>query len=58
MGRTLAVARLIATKPELTRRYTRLALTQRYKRLMHEGLPLSLSLTGMAVTEILQRGGT
>src|ERR1700728_4054141 len=40
MNRARQLARNIAAKPMLTRRYTRLAMTQRIKRLLHEGLSL------------------
>src|ERR1700739_167595 len=37
LARAKEIARYIADKPPLTRRYTRVAMTQRIKRLMHEG---------------------
>jgi hypothetical protein len=48
---------MIAAKPILTRRYTRVALTQRYKRLMHEGLSLGLGLEALAATDALPTEG-
>lgn len=55
--RTMEVASMIAAKPTLTRRYTRVALTQRYKRLMHEGLSLGLGLEALAAIEGLPAEG-
>ena len=51
LPRAMEIARMIAAKPMLTRRYTRVALTQRYKRLMHEGLSLGLGLEALAATD-------
>ncbi len=48
MPRALELARFIAAKPELTRRYTRVVLTQRLKRLMDEGLGLGLAVEALA----------
>jgi enoyl-CoA hydratase/carnithine racemase len=48
MPRARELAVMIAAKPELTRRYTRLALTHRFKRLLHEGLGYGLSLETLA----------
>ncbi len=56
-ARTMEIARMIAAKPTLTRRYTRVALTQRYKRLMHEGLSLGLGLEALAATDALPSDG-
>ena len=55
--RAMEIARMIAAKPTLTRRYTRVALTQRYKRLMHEGLSLGLGLEALAATDALPSDG-
>jgi enoyl-CoA hydratase/carnithine racemase len=57
MARAMEIARMIAAKPILTRRYTRVALTQRYKRLMHEGLSLGLGLEALAATDALPTEG-
>lgn len=57
MARAMEIARMIAAKPNLTRRYTRVALTQRYKRLMHEGLSLGLGLEALAATDALPSEG-
>jgi enoyl-CoA hydratase/carnithine racemase len=57
MGRTMEIAAMIASKPILTRRYTRVALTQRYKRLMHEGLGLGLAIEALAATDALPTDG-
>jgi hypothetical protein len=43
--------------PVLTRRYTRLALTQRLKRLMQEGLGYGLSLEALAAIDQLPVSG-
>jgi len=56
-ARTMEIAKMIAAKPILTRRYTRVALTQRYKRLMHEGLSLGLGLEALAATDALPTEG-
>jgi enoyl-CoA hydratase/carnithine racemase len=57
LGRAMEIAAMIAAKPTLTRRYTRVALTQRYKRLMHEGLSLGLGLEALAATDALPSEG-
>ena len=57
MARAMEIAAMIAAKPTLTRRYTRVALTQRYKRLMHEGLSLGLGLEALAATDALPTEG-
>jgi enoyl-CoA hydratase/carnithine racemase len=57
MPRAMEIAAMIAAKPILTRRYTRVALTQRYKRLMHEGLSLGLGLEALAATDALPTEG-
>jgi hypothetical protein len=41
----------------LTRRYTRLALTQRIKRLLHEGLSLGLAVEALAAIDHLPTEG-
>jgi enoyl-CoA hydratase/carnithine racemase len=46
--RAMDVARAIARQPILTLRYTRLVLTQRYKRLMEEGLESGLTMEAVA----------
>lgn len=56
-ARTMEIAKMIAAKPILTRRYTRVALTQRYKRLMHEGLSLGLGLEALAAINDLPTEG-
>jgi enoyl-CoA hydratase/carnithine racemase len=57
LARAMEIASMIAAKPMLTRRYTRVALTQRYKRLMHEGLSLGLGLEALAAIEALPTEG-
>jgi enoyl-CoA hydratase/carnithine racemase len=57
MARAYELARYIAEKPELTRRYTRVALTQRIKRLMEEGLGFGLAIEALAATDKLPVDG-
>lgn len=47
-ARALAIAHEIARQPLLTLRYTRLVLTQRYKRLLDEGLDSGLTMEALA----------
>ena len=49
LDRAWEVARSIAEKPLLTRRYARQALTLEFKRLMHEGLGYGLTMEALAV---------
>ena len=51
------VARYIAGMPMLTRRYTRVALTQRLKRLMQEGLGYGLAVEALAAIDKLPESG-
>jgi enoyl-CoA hydratase/carnithine racemase len=57
MPRALDLARIIAAKPILTRRYTRVALTQRIKRLLQEGLALGLAVEALAAIDHLPTEG-
>jgi len=57
LGRALELANYIAAMPALTRRYTRLALTQRIKRLMHEGLGYGLAFEALAAIDQLPVSG-
>ncbi len=57
MPRAMELARGIARQPTLARRYARVALTQRYKRLMQEGLSLGLSLEALAAIDMLPTAG-
>ena len=57
LGRAMELARYIAAMPALTRRYTRLALTQRFKRLMQEGLGYGLALEALAAIDQLPVSG-
>jgi enoyl-CoA hydratase/carnithine racemase len=51
MTRAHELAKMIAARPQLTRRYTRLALTHRFKRLLHEGLGYGLALETLAALD-------
>jgi enoyl-CoA hydratase/carnithine racemase len=57
LGRARELASYVAAMPALTRRYTRLALTQRLKRLMQEGLGYGLSLEALAAIDQLPASG-
>jgi len=49
MPRAMELARQLAALPTLTLRYTRVAFTERWKRLMHEALGHGLALEGLAL---------
>lgn len=53
VARALEIARKFAANTDLTLRYSRVILTQRYKRLMDEGLPLGLALESLAAIDLL-----
>lgn len=53
LARALEIAGVFAGKTDLALRYARVTLTQRYKRLMHEGLSLGLSLEALAAVDLL-----
>ena len=55
LGRALEIAHMFAGKTDLALRYSRVALTQRYKRLMDEGLSLGLGLEALAAIDLLAR---
>jgi len=55
LDRAMEIARTFADKTDLTLRYARVVLTQRYKRLMEEGLSLGLSLESLAAVDMLSR---
>jgi enoyl-CoA hydratase/carnithine racemase len=57
LPRALELARIIAAKAPLTRRYTRVALTQRIKRLLQEGLSLGLAVEALAAIDHLPTEG-
>jgi enoyl-CoA hydratase/carnithine racemase len=57
MPRARELAAMIAAKPQLTRRYSRVALTQRIKRLMHEGLGYGLAIEALAAIDQLPTEG-
>jgi len=53
LDRALEIAKIFAGKTDLALRYARVALTQRYKRVMDEGLSLGLSLEALAAIDLL-----
>jgi len=53
LARAKEIAGAFAGKTDLALRYARVALTQRYKRLMQEGLSLGLSLEALAAIDLL-----
>jgi enoyl-CoA hydratase/carnithine racemase len=53
LPRALAIAATFASKTDLALRYSRVVLTQRYKRLMEEGLSLGLGLEALAAIDLL-----
>ena len=57
MPRARELAKVIAARPILTRRYSRVALTQRIKRLLHEGLGLGLAVEALAAIDQLPTEG-
>ena len=57
LGRALEIARMIAAKPPLSGRCTRIALTQRYKRLLDEGLEFGLAIEALAAIDQLPSEG-
>lgn len=57
LPRALAIAAQFAAKPALALRYTRAVLTQRFKRLMDEGLDLGLALEALAAIDQLPTEG-
>ena len=57
MDRARELAQTIAAKPPLARRYARAVLTQRIKRLMHEGITQGLALEALAALDHLPAAG-
>lgn len=57
MPRALEIAKGIAAKPELTRRYSRVAVTHNIKRLMDESLGLGLAVEALAAISELPSEG-
>jgi enoyl-CoA hydratase/carnithine racemase len=57
MRRARELANMIAARPLLTRRYTRVALTQRIKRLLDEGLSFGLAMEALAAIDHLPTEG-
>ena len=56
MKRAWEVARKLAQQPTLNLRYTRVALTQRLKRLVNEGIGYGLALEGITATDLRNAG--
>ncbi|MEC4814234.1 MAG: enoyl-CoA hydratase/isomerase family protein [Scytonema sp. PMC 1069.18] len=52
MERAWELAKQLAKQPTLTLRYTRVALTQRIKRLVNEGIGYGLALEGITATDL------
>ena len=55
VDRALEIARKFAGNTDLALRYSRVILTQRYKRLMDEGLSLGLAVESLAAIDMLAR---
>ena len=53
LPRAWELAKVIAAKPFLVRRYTREVLTQQFKRLLHDGITVGLALEGLAKMDSL-----
>lgn len=53
LPRAMGIAAQFAAKTDLALRYARVVLTQRYKRLMDEGLSLGLGLEALAAIDLL-----
>lgn len=56
LPRAMEIAHMFAEKTDLARRYARVALTQRYKRVMDEGLSLGLGLEALAAVDLISGG--
>ena len=57
MPRAMAIAQDIAAKPELTRRYSRVALADNIKRLLDDGLSMGLAVEALAAISELPTEG-
>ena len=55
MPRAMAIAKNLLKANPLTLRYTRTALTQRWKRLLDESLGYGLALEGLAILDLIQK---
>ena len=53
MPRAIELAHRLAKLPDLTLRYSRLALTQRLKRLLEEGIGYGLALEGLGALDLV-----
>lgn len=53
LERALEIAAIFASRTDLALRYSRVVLTQRYKRLLEEGLSLGLGLEALAAVDLL-----
>ena len=56
-ARAHEIADGIATLPPLTSRYTRIALTQRLRRIIDEGAGYGLALEGISATDVARAAG-
>jgi enoyl-CoA hydratase/carnithine racemase len=52
LGRARDIAEGLARLPVLTTRYTRIALTQKLRRIIDEGVGYSLALEGISAAEV------
>jgi len=53
LARAHEIADGIAALPPLTSRYTRIALTQRLKRMLEEGIGYGLALEGISAAQVV-----
>ncbi|PIJ49414.1 crotonase [Erwinia sp. OLTSP20] len=55
LPRAYALAESLAALPTLTRRYTRIALTQKLRRIIDEGIGYGLALEGISAADVAQQ---
>src|SRR5882672_5602214 len=58
LGRAREIAEGLAKLPPLTRRYTRIALTQKLRRIIDEGVGYSLALEGISAADVARSVAT